>query len=124
MSHPLLTTALSASLLATAAAAAPQSFTFFGVQFAPRDQREPLAQAWITRAIPVGSPYAQALAEARKAGARCGRPQADGAVDCRASTLLHRPGEHLSDITWDVRLVPAADGTVAAATLVRTRAGF
>ena len=107
-----------------AGAATPQPFTFFGVQFAPREHREPLAQAFVARAMPVGSPFPAALARAKRAGARCGRPGPDGVVDCRASTMQKRPGEHLSDITWNIRLAPAADGTVAAATLTRTRSGF
>ena len=113
---------VAAALLTAAQTSKP--FTFFGVQFAPREQREPLAQAFVAQAMPVGSPFPAALERARRAGARCDRAGADGVVDCRASTLQKQPGEHLSDITWNIRLAPAADGTVAAATLTRVRSGF
>ena len=112
------------ALSAGAASASAERFTFSGVEYAPRDQREPMAQAYIARSMAPGASMLDAIVAAQRATARCGRPAADGVVVCKESSMEKKPGEDLSDITWTVRLVPTADGRVADASVTRSKAGF
>ncbi len=127
-SKRLLQAALLAVGLASAVGAVPSQaagqFTFFKVEFEPRDQRLPLAQAYLARTMVPGTSMAAAEQAARKAGADCGRPDQSGAVSCKASSMRHRSGDDLNDVMWLVRLTPAADGSLASAIVTRTTAGM
>lgn len=123
-----------AALAATAAAltlssaavalAAPPPFNFYAVEFQSHDQRVPLAQAYVARTMAPGEPMSVAVAAARKAGARCGRPDASGVTVCTESSQQRPAGRGMDDVLWTVRITPAADGTVAHATVARTVAGM
>ncbi len=69
-------------------------------------------------------PMSVAVAAARKAGARCGRPDASGVTVCTESSQQRPAGRGMDDVLWTVRLTPAADGTIAHATVARTVAGM
>ena len=112
------------ALAAGAASASGERFTFSGVEYAPRAQRVPKAQAYVRRTMAPGVSMQVAIDAAQRAGARCDRPAADGVVVCKESSMEKKPGEDLSDITWTVRLVPTADGRVADASVTRSKAGF
>ncbi|MBE7217931.1 MAG: hypothetical protein INR64_05620 [Caulobacteraceae bacterium] len=126
MTRTLPAATFAAALLgaATTAFAHAEPFTFSGVEYAPRDQRESLAQAYVARTMAPGTPMPEAIAAAAHAGARCTAPGAGGEVVCREASMEKKPGEDLSDISWTVRLTPTADGRVADATVQRAKAGF
>ena len=67
---------------------------------------------------------AQAEAAARKAGARCGRPAADGVIKCQEWSSQRPAGRGMDDIQWLVRITPSADGTVRQAVVTRNVAGM
>ncbi|WP_158915143.1 hypothetical protein [Caulobacter sp. S45] len=119
---------LAATLLFTAASSAlatPTRFTFESAEFMPLEQREPAARAFFAQNISVGMPVQAATQVVRKAGAFCRLPSAQGgAISCTHSSFEHRPGMSLDEITWKIQITPAADGTVAAASVSRTKAGL
>ncbi|MHB8283064.1 MAG: hypothetical protein ACYDD1_00120 [Caulobacteraceae bacterium] len=111
------------TLSATAALAAPRPFSFRSVEYMPRDQREHLARVFVRENITPGMPMADALRAAKTAGAYCHPAAADGVVDCTSTSSEHHPGEHLSDVTWKVHIIPV-NGAVQAASVTRTKGGF
>ncbi len=127
MTRPAVLAAAAAALALSSAGvamAAPPPFTFYAVEFESHDQRVPLAQAYVAQTMAPGEPMSAALAAARKAGARCRKPDASGSVTCTESSQQRPPGRGLDDVMWTVRLTSAADGTVANATVARTVAGM
>jgi hypothetical protein len=114
---------LSTSGIATLAHADAPRFTFNAVEYMPRDQREAAAQAFVNQNITAGQPIAVALKTVEKAGAYCHGASADGSISCTHSSFERHPGQGFADVTWNVRIVTAADGSVAAATVDRSKAG-
>ncbi|HEY1930168.1 MAG TPA: hypothetical protein VGG92_22080 [Caulobacteraceae bacterium] len=115
----------SASLPAPAPVNA-RPFSFAGVEFMPRDQRVPAAQAFVAEKLPPGTPIASALETLRRASAFCRRPRAPSdPITCIHPSFDRDPlYAQLADVTWTVKVTPSADGTVAAATVRRSTNGF
>ena len=103
----------------TVAHAASSRFTFHNVEFEPRDLRETLARAYVAKSMPPGISMQQAEKSARRAGAPCGAPAADGLVICRASSFQHHTGDQLQD----VQLRPGDNGLLNDATGTRSVVG-
>jgi hypothetical protein len=97
---------------------------FNGVEYLPRDQREPAAQAFVAGAAPPGRPLSTAVADIRKAGAYCRPAASTSDVTCVSRSLEHNPGEHLDEVSWTVRITPDAAGNVVSASVVREKSGF
>jgi hypothetical protein len=116
-------TILSTSGVATLAHANAPKFTFNAVEYMSSDQREAAAQAFIGQNITAGEPIAVALKTVEQAGAYCHGVSADGAISCTHSSFERHPGQGFADVTWKVRIIPAADGSVAAATVNRSKTG-
>lgn len=104
--------------------AAQAPFNFHAVEFQPDDQRLPMAQAYVAQTMTPGEPMSVAVAAARKAGARCGRADADGVVACTESSMQRPMGRGLDDVMWTVRLAPGPDGALANASVTRTVSGM
>ena len=111
--------------LAAAAHVNARPFSFAGVEFMPRDQRVPAAQAFVAEKLPPGTPIASALETLRRASAFCRTPHAPSEpIICTHRSFQRRPLEtELVDVTWTVEITPSADGTVARATVRRSTVG-
>jgi len=107
------------ALTASAATASTTHFTFIGAPYQFDGHPMAEAQGYIARSVKPGTPMPLARKMVAKAGAYCAPSRrGDGVVDCTAETFQRVPGA-FSDVVWTVRLVPAADGTVASATVSR-----
>ena len=117
---------VTAASLAAAAQASARPFSFAGVEYLPHDERVPAAQAFVAEKLPPGTPIASALETLRRANAFCRRPRAPSEpITCtHASFDRHPLYAQLADVTWTVKVVPSADGTVARATVRRSTNGF
>jgi hypothetical protein len=121
----LLTASMLLALCATAAGAS-QRFSFRAIEFAPADERLPAARLYLDQRAAPGTPLPDAIAAVRRAGAHCGgHPRPDGAIRCRFAMPASNSFADMppGDITWTVRLLPAADGRIAQATVTRERIG-
>jgi hypothetical protein len=104
----------------------PRVFSFNAVEFMPSDQRMPAAQAFVSQNVATGTPVPVALQVLRKAGAYCQTPRdAADAISCVHPSFQKHPDDAGTlDIDWVVRITPATDGTVDAATVKREVSGF
>lgn len=116
---------MSLGLMAAASGAQAQSpeFSFRTVEYMPAAERVVAAQAFLAGDIKAGMPMARAVADIRAAGAYCQAPKASGAVTCISSSLAS-PEDQLGDVVWRVKLSPAADGSLAGASVSRDQYGF
>ena len=128
MSKRIITSAIIAiAVLTTSQAYARGAFTFSGIEFAPADQRLPAAQQYLRDQAPPGTPLHVAIASMRKAQAHCGsQPEPNGTIRCRYSRSVSNSATdmYLGDVTWTVSLFPAANDTIARATVVRETRGL
>jgi hypothetical protein len=108
--------------LAAAAHVNARPFSFAHVEYMPRDQRVPAAQAFVAKKLPPGTPIASALETLRRASASCRTPSASSEpITCTHASFEHRAlSTELTDVTWIVKIIPSADGTVASATVQRS----
>lgn len=111
--------AVGLALAASAATASTSHFTFIGAPYLSDGDPLAEAQAYIARNVTPGMPMPLARRIVAKTGAYCAsaRP-GDGVVHCTAETFQRVPGA-FSDVVWTVRIVPAADGAVATASVSR-----
>jgi hypothetical protein len=106
-------------------AAHAYKFSFRGVEFMPRDQREPAARAFVAQHAAPGASMNAAIDAIKMAGAHCSYSVGTkDAIVCTASSLQRHPGEDLTDIQWKVIIFPSANGTVDHTAVVRTRSGL
>jgi hypothetical protein len=106
------------TLIAPAAMAATQHFTFIGADLA---DGHPLAQAqaYLASNVTPGTPMPLGRSIVAKSGAYCGSPrQTDGVVHCTAETFQRIPGA-FRDVVWTVRIAPGPDGSVASVRVSR-----
>jgi len=116
-----LSTAL---LICDSSAAAPKKFDFYGVEFMPREERVPAAKKFLDRHVKPGMPIGAAIDVVSKAGTACGpAPAHGGVVQCSTHSVQRHPGLAVQDVTWQVRIDVAPDGTVVGATVTRTTTG-
>jgi hypothetical protein len=108
--------------LTAAMHASAKPFSFGHVEYMPRDQRVPAAQAFVAKKLPPGTPIASALEILRRADGSCRTPNAAGKpITCTHASFEHRPlSAELTDVIWIVKIIPSADGTVASATVQRS----
>jgi hypothetical protein len=119
-------TALIAVLATLATAAAPHRFSFRAIEFEPAETRLPAARAFLARVAAPGTPMGFAVATIEHADAACRRPRRAGQpIVCTSSRPEQRSDfdSLLGDLTWTVRLRPAADGSVGNAEVDRERYG-
>lgn len=117
----------STSLVSAAAVSAhTRSFSFGSVEFMPRDQREAAASAFVADELPPGTPISTALHVLRKADAYCHAPRLpDGSITCSHYSFKQHPDDAgIVDVIWTVKVNPTADGTVASASVHRSKSGF
>ncbi|HEY2050201.1 MAG TPA: hypothetical protein VGH03_12735 [Caulobacteraceae bacterium] len=114
-----------AASLAAAAQVNARPFSFAGVEFMSRDQRVPAAQAFVAENLPPGTPIASALETLRRARAFCRTPHAPSEPIICTHRSFDRPplDSEFIDVTWTVKVIPTADGTVARATVRRSTVG-
>jgi hypothetical protein len=111
---------MAASGVANANAA---GFTFRAAEYAPAQVRDAAVQAFMASHVKPGVAVDAALASLRAAGAACSAVQG-GALRCSSTSVEQLPDEDLSDISWVVTITPAADNTVAQASVKRIKSGF
>jgi hypothetical protein len=111
--------AIGLALTAPAATASTNHFTFIGAPYQFDGHPMAEAQDYIARSVKPGTPMPLARKIVAKTGAYCkaARPR-DGVVRCTAETFQRVPGG-FNDVVWTVRLAPAADGSVATASVDR-----
>lgn len=114
---------LSTSGVATLAHAQGEKFSFNAVEYLPHDQRQAAAQTFLSQNVTAGEPIAVALKTVEKAGAYCHGAAAGGVISCTHSSFERHPGQGFADVTWKVQITSAADGSVAAATVDRSKDG-
>ncbi len=116
---------MSLGLIAAASSAQAQGpdFSFHTVEYMPAAERLVAAQAFMAGDIKAGMSMNRAVADLRAAGAYCQAPKASGVVKC-ISTSLASPEDQLGDVVWKVNLTPAADGSLAGASVSRSQYGF
>ena len=107
------------TLTASAAMASIGHFTFIGAPYQPDGHAMAEAQDYIASSVKPGTPMPIARKVVAKTGAYCkaARP-GDGVVHCTAESFQRVPGG-FNDVVWTVRLAPAADGSVATASVSR-----
>jgi hypothetical protein len=111
--------AVGLTLTASAALASTDHFTFIGAPYQSDGHPLAEAQAYIARNIKPGMPMPIARRIVAKTGAYCGPVRrSDGVVHCTAESFQRVPGA-FSDVVYTVRIVPGADGSVAATTVSR-----
>jgi hypothetical protein len=107
-------------------AEAAARFSFRAIEFEPAEARLPAARRYLDRHAAPGTQLPSAIAAVRRAGTHCAsRPRPDGAIRCRFAMTTSNSFTDMppGDVTWTVRLYPAANGTVAKATVERERVG-
>jgi len=114
-----------ASLLFYTELASADSFSFPSAEFMPGDDGMRAAQSFMRDQLPPGLPMSVAIARAERAQVSCHIPTIrDAAVTCEYFILARPVGGDLGENIWTVKLFPEPDGTLADATVSRTRAGM
>jgi hypothetical protein len=119
---------LGAALVLAACTAYPggaeaHGFSFRSVEYMPRGQRVPAAQAFVAANITPGMPMPAAESVLRDAGVFCDASP-DGGIACsKTSMVAHSDQKSEEDIQWQVRVTPDASGNVSSASVRRVSSG-